>query len=79
MWRDHLLAASLVVNRDFDEGAFVFLAPKENKARASAVAAFAAHVAVAGVFASWTLEDVVAAAATVSPWAEVVRRRYLGG
>lgn len=79
MWRDHLLAASLVINGDFDEGAFVFLAPKDNRACADAVAAFKPHVARDGVFAFWTLEEAVGAVATAtaSPWAETVRRRYL--
>jgi hypothetical protein len=61
MWRDHLLAASLVVSGDHDEGAFVFLAPQANTPCARAVAAYRPFVARDGVFSTWTLERVLAA------------------
>lgn len=61
MWRDHLLAASLVINGDYDEGAFVFVAPAGNVPCMKAVEAFRRFVARDGVFAGWTLEQVLAA------------------
>ncbi len=79
MWRDHLLAASLIVAGDYDEGAFVFLAPAGNVACANAVAAFKRNVAVADVFAAWALEDVVdvvEAADASAAWVDTFRRRY---
>jgi len=78
MWRDHLLAASLIVNRDFDEGAFIFLAPRENRACSSAVGAFEKCIARPDVFASWTLEDVIDHLGEVNrTTADVIRARYV--
>lgn len=80
MWRDHLLAASLVVNGAYEEGAFVFLAPRDNTPCVKAVAAFREHVIAAGVFASWSLEDVSADLGAVSgaSWVESLAERYSG-
>lgn len=77
IWRDHLLAASLVVSGDFDEGAFIFLAPRENAPCTSAVAAFQKHVLADGVFSAWNLEDVISdLAASESEWAASLAGRY---
>lgn len=79
MWRDHLLAASLIVNHDFDEGIFVFLAPAENAPCARAVAAFKQHVVPEkkDVFRFWTLEDVTTSLAAANvPWLATFRARY---
>lgn len=78
MWRDHLLAASLVVNGDFDEGAFVFLAPAGNAPCTQAVAAFQKYIACDDVFAFWNLEDVIDAITSAHPDAgSALRSRYV--
>ena len=78
MWRDHLLAASLIDQGDADEGAFVFLAPRDNEACTAATLAYARHLARPETFLAWDLESVVADLAAVGmPAAEAVAARYL--
>ena len=78
MWRDHLLAASLIDQGDADEGAFVFLAPRDNDACAAATLAYARHLARPETFLAWDLESVVADLVAVGmPAAPAVAARYL--
>ena len=83
IWRDHLLAGSLRLDRasGFDEGAFVFLYPSENTRCRAAVAAYQdCLTARCSSFLPWTLEDVCAALrdADAGAWLEAFERRYLG-
>lgn len=84
IWRDHLLAGSLLLAKlsPYKEGTFVFLYPKENHHCRSAVEAYRvqlAHGAGEPTFREWHLEDVVAAlkAAEAGPWVDEFHGRYL--
>jgi hypothetical protein len=77
MWRDHLLAASIVVNHDFDEGVFVFLAPAGNNPCIRAVLEFQKHVTRSDVFRIWSLEDFITCLASADvPWLPIIQARY---
>ena len=82
IWRDHLLAGSLLLHRlsGYDDAAFVFLYPEKNKACAEAIDRYAACLTNKDSLIVWTLEEVVAAlrAATEAAWVEAVADRYLG-
>jgi hypothetical protein len=80
IWRDHLLAGALLGGGlGYDEGAFVFLYPRDNTACARALAAYRAELTNDDTFLVWTLEDVVAAlhAASDAPWIDALQERYL--
>lgn len=82
IWRDHLLAQSIVQARDYDEGSFVFLHPRDNENCARAVVAYRACLADTTdppPFAAWTLEQVTAAirSAGAGPWIDAFEERYL--
>lgn len=82
VWRDHLLAGSLLLASDagYDEGTFVFLYPEENLRCGRAVEAYRACL-VPGCtsFVPWTLEAVVAAvrAAEAGSWIGDFEKRYM--
>lgn len=80
IWRDHLLAGSLLQAGDFERGRFVFLYPSENKRCAAAVADYAETLTDKTTLATWTLESVVAAlrGVTAEPWVHHFGERYLG-
>lgn len=80
IWRDHLLAGSLLLAGDFDRGSFVFLYPSRNERCRAAVASYAEALTEANTFQTWTLEAVVEAlkAATVARWVHALEGRYLG-
>ncbi|MDE2641065.1 MAG: hypothetical protein OXI03_10870 [Chloroflexota bacterium] len=82
IWRDHLLAGSLRLDgpSGYDDGAFVFLYPAQNKACADAIGEYAACLTNKDSLIVWALEEVVAAlrAATDAAWVEAVADRYLG-
>jgi hypothetical protein len=83
VWRDHLLAGSLLldVGAGYDEGVFVFLYPSENVRCLAAVEAYAACLLPGCTsFVPWTLEAVVAAvhAARAGAWIGDFAGRYLG-
>lgn len=61
IWRDHLLAGSILVNRDFTEGFFVFLYPKDNLHCKDAVQNYKTCLSDNKTFKDWTLEKVVEA------------------
>jgi hypothetical protein len=84
IWRDHLLAGSLVLARPehghgFDEGHFAFLYPRENERCVSAVGRYLGCLAEASTFHAWTLEDVVdrLRGHVRAGWVEQVHERYL--
>lgn len=80
IWRDHLLAGSLVTAGDFERGRFAFLYPSGNVRCASAVADYASTLTDSTSFAAWTLESVVEAIAATSDaaWIRAFSERYLG-
>ena len=58
IWRDHMLAGSMLASGDFDDGFFVFLYPGENQLCDRAVKKYMLCLAKTFTFARWTLEDV---------------------
>ena len=83
VWRDHLLAGSLLLDdgAGYDEGAFVFLYPMENVRCGTAIEAYrACLVPECTSFVPWTLEAVVDAvqAADAGAWIGEFAKRYLG-
>jgi hypothetical protein len=82
IWRDHLLAGALVAgDADYDEGAFVFLAPEENVACSRAVGRYREMLTSAETFVAWSLEGVVAALEAETggaEWVGELGQRYLG-
>ena len=81
IWRDHLLAGSLLLDKDsgFDDGMFVFLYPRDNYRCANAVADYRACLADEKTFAAWTLEDMTTAikSAGAGAWIDAFVDRYL--
>ena len=79
IWRDHLLSGALVRGfLGYDEGAFVFLYPRDNAACVRALAAYRAQLTSDATFVTWTLEDVVAAERNAgAPAAAAIAERYL--
>ena len=82
IWRDHLLAGSLLLHRPsgYDDAAFVFLYPKKNTVCAEAIDRYAACLTSKESLIVLTLEEVVEAlrSATDAAWVEAVADRYLG-
>lgn len=79
IWRDHLLAGSILARGEFDEGCFVFLHPRGNYHCAEAVAGYAACLTAGETFAAWTLEGLVATIRrhVAAPWVDAAWDRYL--
>lgn len=61
IWRDHLLAASLLQARDFARGAFVVLHPGANTRCTSVLSDYRACLCNCNTFLTWTLEDAAVA------------------
>ena len=82
IWRDHLLAGALGLDREqgYASARFAFLSPRENARCASAVERYRACLASDDSFVAWTLEQVVDAiqAEGAAAWIGEVGRRYLG-
>lgn len=82
IWRDHLLAGSLLNAGDgFKDGFFVFLSPKDNPHCREAVGKYWECLTEdQRTFESWTLEEVVAVIKenTEERWIDEVIGRYLG-
>lgn len=82
LWRDHLLACSLLLDQQsaFDEGSFVVLFPSINDSCRSAVVEYAELLSSTQTFCSWTLEFFVEAlqAECDQPWVTHLKHRYLG-
>jgi hypothetical protein len=79
VWRDHLLAGSMLQARDYADGFFAFLYPKDNERCADAVAGYKTCLLNEASFVPWTLETLVDAvrAEGGGPWVESLKRRYL--
>ena len=63
LWRDHMLAGSMLLADGRKEGTFVVLYPSENSHAAAAIQKYQACLADSSTFATWTLESFVAALA----------------
>lgn len=79
LWRDHMLAGSMILADGWKEGMFVVLYPAENTHAAAAIRKYQACLADASTFASWTLESFVSAleAADAGSWVQELSGRYL--
>ena len=81
-WRDHLLAASLLLHggSGFEAGSFVVIYPEGNTVVGKAVADYRACLRDGSTFRTWTLESVLdaAEAAGAGAWVVEVRERYVG-
>jgi hypothetical protein len=80
LWRDHMLAGSMILADGWKEGMFVVLYPSENTHAAAAIAKYQACLADPSTFGSWTIESFVVAleAEGAGAWTGELRGRYLG-
>ena len=82
LYREHLLAQSMLMRSDYDEGRFIVVSPQLNTLVAAAVAGYQAELKPAGEdqvgFASITLEDTIVALAMAGEeeYAARLYRRY---
>ena len=80
VWRDHLLAGSLLLHagHGYADGFFAFLYPEQNESCARAVAMYEACLTARTGFVPWTLEAFVAALRSEGggAWVERFARRY---
>jgi hypothetical protein len=81
LWRDHLLAGSMMHDSDlgYAEGAFVVVYPAANTYCRSAIQSYRRCLTNSVTFDAWTLEEVVGILSLATPdaWVEAFRRRYL--
>ncbi len=79
VWRDHLLAASLIRSGDFDRGWFVVLYPQINCVCGAIVDAYRTCLSDSSTFAAWTMEQAVRALrdSDAGEWVDVLHDRYL--
>ncbi len=79
IWRDHLLAGSLLSMGDFKDGAFVFLSPKANPDCEKAVALYRDTLDCENTFLHWTVEELVEEirGETDASWVVKFHDRYL--
>jgi hypothetical protein len=79
VWRDHLLAGSLLQTGEFSEGMFVVLSPARNQACEDVVKRYRACLTNSRTFEHWHLEDFVGVLRdeTSEPWVTEFHDRYL--
>ena len=79
IWRDHLLACSMLNAGDYSDGFFVFLSPQGNSYCQDAVQEYQRCLTDAGTFESWNLEQVAETIQdnTEGKWIDDVIDRYL--
>lgn len=79
VWRDHLLAASLLQAGDFESGSFIMLYPKINTACADIIDAYRSCLVDDSTFDAWTIDDAVVTLreAGAGSWVDVFHDRYL--
>lgn len=79
VWRDHLLAGSMLATGEWSRGEFVFLYPRDNERCQAVVTRYAECLTDDGTFAAWTLEGVVDAirGETDDAWVDAFCSRYL--
>jgi hypothetical protein len=80
LWRDHMLAGSMLLADGWKEGMFVVLYPAENAPASAAIQKYQACLADSSTFGSWTLEAFISAleAEGAGGWVAELRDRYLG-
>jgi len=80
LWRDHMLAGSMLLADGWKHATFVVLYPADNSHAAAAVEKYRACLADPSTFDAWTLESLVAALEVECPdrWTAELRARYLG-
>ena len=80
IWRDHLLAGSLLASKRFHDGFFVFLYPEGNELCDRAIRDYEQCLSATSTFERWTLEQVTAAVTsnTQETWIRTFIDRYLG-
>ena len=79
IWRDHLLAGSVLHADDFDHGFFVFLYPMDNNHCSHAVKDYKKCLTNSRTFEDWLIEDVFSAIQkfTHDNWVSLLYDRYL--
>lgn len=79
IWRDHLLTGITCIVDNYDDELFVTLYPKDNTHVSTALSEYRNHLTNEKTFASWTLEDFVAALRLHSDalWISAFTDRYL--
>lgn len=79
IWRDHLLALSLLHTGLFGDGFFVFLSPQDNLACSQAVSRYRQCLTCQSSFVHWTLESIVQTIQMFvkEPWITEFFDRYL--
>lgn len=79
IWRDHLLAGSILQADDFDDGFFVFLYPSGNNHCSQAIKDYCNCLTDSTTFEAWVMEDVEAAIKenTKKQWINELSNRYL--
>ena len=79
IWRDHLLAGSLIAAKEFTDGFFVFLYPQQNDFCHQAVGQYVECLSDTSTFMRWTLEDVCESIVrnTTKEWISDFLDRYL--
>lgn len=84
IWRDHLLAISVVKNKDYEEGYFIFLYPKSNSQCEKGVRKYKEQLISDNfettLFISAYLEDYIYILNEIihSDWTKELKERYLG-
>ncbi len=80
LWRDHMLAGSMILADRWKDGMFVVLYPAENTYAAAAIQRHEARLADSSTLGLWTLESFVSALERerAGGWADELRGRYLG-
>lgn len=80
LWRDHMLAGSMLLADGWKHGRFVVLYPADNVHAATAVEKYRACLADTSTFDAWTLESFITALEAECPdgWTAELRARYLG-
>jgi len=79
IWRDDLLACSVILRGDYDEGSFVFLYPEGNCHCREAIGEYRSCLRSPGDFHAWTLEELYEAikVAAGGEWRADLHDRYL--
>lgn len=79
IWRNHLLACSMLQTEGYEDGLFVFLYPKDNFDCSSAIETYRCCLTDEKTMAAWTLEDAVETLRRHSHagWINSFHNRYL--
>lgn len=84
IWRDHLLAISVIGNRDYDEGCFIFLYPKKNTQCEKGINKYKELLVSEDIEATYLcpayIEDYINTLHKIihSDWTKDLKERYLG-